>query len=533
MYAIKRALISVSKKSNLEQLAKFLQRNGVEIISTGGTREFLSKRDISSTDITTVTGHPECFGGRVKTLGFTILSSLLFDRIKDAEEAKKLNIKPIDLLVCNFYPFSKAKKSQAGLKELIKNIDIGGVTLVRAAAKNFNGVTVLTDPDDYETLMNELAQNNMQSSLKMRTGLMIKAFNKVADYDADIAESMSVLEGKSSLRLSFSEYRPLRYGENPHQAAKVYRRNDAELGTFLLDQEQLNGKDISFNNVLDLVSALDTALPLSRYACCIVKHNTPCGLAESSNKSDLLALAWAGDPVSAFGSVIAFNCPVDKKDLTFLEFDNVDKTKRKFIEVIAAPEFTEDALSYLKAQQNLRIISISQKYLGAHKQETELRFIPGGVLLQEFNNKAFEKLECVTDTKTLDINAEAGLINFGLQAVKQIKSNAIAIVMEHDDGAFQLLGQGCGQPNRLNSVKLALEIACKNLASQKGKAGLSDVLLISEAFFPFTDSIEYCAEKGIKTIVQPGGSIRDGDIISACNKYRIGMYVTGIRHFKH
>lgn len=533
MSLIKRALITVSDKDNLEPFARFLQENGVEIISTGGTRDFLNSHNIDSVDITTVTGHPECFGGRVKTLDFKVLSALLFDREKDIAEAKSLNIEPIDLLVCNFYPFETLKKSQVGLSELISHIDIGGVTLTRAAAKNFHSVTVLTNPEDYAMLSAELMQNNMRSSLETRTALMIKAFNRVADYDADIAASMSALQGKSSLRLSFSEHQSLRYGENPHQAAKIYRDHRAELGAFLLDQKQLNGKELSFNNVLDLVSALDTVLLLSDHACCIIKHNTPCGLAESNNKSDLLPLAWAGDPISAFGSVIAFNCIVDKQDLVFLEFDNPDKTKRKFVEVIAAPGFTEDALLYLKIQQNLRIFSISQKYLDAHPQETELRFIPGGLLSQQANNKIFDKLECVTDRQSLDIHEETSFINFGIQAVKQIKSNAIAIVRRCRNGAFQLLGQGCGQPNRLNSVKLALDTACKNLAEQNENVDLGDVLLISEAFFPFADSIKYCAEKGIQTIIQPGGSIRDHDIINACNQHKIGMYFIGMRHFKH
>lgn len=533
MSLIRRALISVSDKNQLEPFARFLQENRVEIISTGGTRDFLKSHQIDSVDITTVTGHPECFGGRVKTLDFKVLSALLFDREKDMAEAQRLNIEPIDLLVCNFYPFERLQKSQVSLSELISHIDIGGVTLARAAAKNFHSVTVVTHPEDYERLTAELRRNKMRSSLETRTELMIKAFNRVADYDADIASSMSALQGKSSLRLSFSEHQSLRYGENPHQTAQIYRDNRAELGAFLLDQKQLNGKALSFNNVLDLVSALETVSLLFDNACCIIKHNTPCGLAQSNHKSDLLSLAWAGDPISAFGSVIAFNCIVDKRDLVFLEFDNPDKTKRRFVEVIAAPGFTEDALVYLKIQQNLRIFSISKKYLEAHPPKAELRFIPGGLLAQQGNHKTFDKLECVTDKRSLEIHKETDLIHFGIQAVKQIKSNAIAIVRRCPNGALQLLGQGCGQPNRLNSVKLALDTVCKNLTDQNEPLDLGHVLLISEAFFPFPDSINYCAEKGIQTIIQPGGSLRDQDIINACNEHKISMYFTGIRHFKH
>jgi len=533
MRSIKRALISVSDKSNLERFARFLEDRGVKIISTGGTREFLSQRNITSTDITKVTSRPESFGGRVKTLDFTILSGLLFDREKDINEAEALEIEPIDLLVCNFYPFTQVKKSQADLDKLIENIDIGGVTLVRAAAKNFRGVAVVTDVHNYDALTRELIENNMSLSLETRYKLMVKAFNTVANYDADIATTMTEMSCKSSLRLSYSEYKTLRYGENPHQNATVYRDNNAQAGSFLLDQNQLSGKDLSFNNVLDLVSALDVVLPLERQACSIIKHNIPCGLAEGDNKSNLLALAWAGDPVSSFGSVIAFNCLVDKKDLVFLEFDNSDKTKRKFIEVIAALEFTEEALSYLKIQTNLRILSISQKFIDIYSKGRELRFIPGGVLSQDVNNKTYEKLECVTKTSYLDLGKKNKLVSFGIEAIKQIRSNAIALVRECRDGSYQLLGQGSGQPNRLNSVKLASEIAQKNLIDQGEDPNLSDVLLVSEAFFPFVDNIEYCAASGIKTIIQPGGSIKDKDIISACDKHGIAMYFTGIRHFKH
>lgn len=407
------------------------------------------------------------------------------------------------------------------------------MTLVRAAAKNFRGVAVVTDPHDYEALTAELIENDTSLSLATRSKLMVKAFNEVADYDSDIATAMTELSGKTSLRLSYSEHKSLRYGENPHQTATVYRDNNAQQGSFLLDQNQLGGKDLSFNNVLDLISALDVVLPLKRYACSIIKHNTPCGLAEGDNKSNLLALAWAGDPVSAFGSVIAFNCLVDKSDVAFLEFDNPDKTKCKFIEVIAAPEFTEEALLYLKTQTNLRILSISQKFIDIHSKGRELRFFPGGLLSQDVNNKTYEKLECVTKASHLDLDKKNKLVCFGIEAIKQIKSNAIALVRECRDGSYQLLGQGCGQPNRLNSVKLALEIARKNLIDQGEEPSLSDVLLISEAFFPFVDNIEYCAERGIKTIIQPGGSIKDKDIISACDKSGIAMYLTGTRHFKH
>jgi phosphoribosylaminoimidazolecarboxamide formyltransferase / IMP cyclohydrolase len=535
MILIKKALITVSDKTNLAEFARFLQKNGVEIISTGGTREFLNKNNIVSTDITSVTGRPESFGGRVKTLDFNILSSLLFDRNKDKEEAEQLNIEPIDLLVCNFYPFNRAKKNKSDINELIANIDIGGVTLVRAAAKNFHSVTVIVDANDYSLLTQELTQNNMTSSLQTRTNLMVKAFNLVADYDSDIASSMGSDNEESVFRFAFSKYKSLRYGENPHQSASVYRDNDAELGKSLLDQRQLSGKELSYNNMLDLVSALDVVSSLDNYACCVIKHNTPCGIAQNNTRKDLLRLAWEGDSVSSFGSVIAFNYKVEKEDLLFLDFNNTDKSKRKFIEVIAAPGFSDDSLSYLKIQSNLRIISLSSGYLNTHLAEKEFRFIPGGILYQQVDNILYEDLKCVTNVQSIDIAENLDLIRFGIKAVKQIRSNAIVLVRKCEDGSFQLIGQGCGQTNRLNSVKLAIEAACNSIENQDEVVDeiFANMLLISEAFFPFPDSIEYCAQQGIKTIIQPGGSIKDPVIIESCNQNGIGMYFTGIRHFKH
>ncbi len=538
MRKIKKALISVSDKNNLQIIGNFLSQNKVEIISTGGTQNFLKKHNISSTDITKITGNPESFGGRVKTLDFKILSAILFDRENDYLEAEKLNIEPIDLVICNFYPFKQAKQSNSSLDNLIDNIDIGGLTLVRAAAKNFKDVLVVNDPEDYSELIIELKNNKMCSSENLRKYHMIKAFNLVANYDSEIATSMTQLQNKKSLRLSFYEYETLRYGENPHQKAVIYRDFNASKGSFLLDYEKLHGRSLSYNNILDLNGALETLSGLSRKGCCIVKHNTPCGLSESTEKSMLLQLAWEGDPISSFGSVIAFNFTVDKQDLVFLHFDDFDKANRKFVEAIAAPNFTNEALHYLKNNKNIRILSFDHNYLINILKKSEIRFIPGGLLLQNSNNKKFEKLECVTQENHLNIAQKQEFIEFGLLAVRQVRSNAIIIVRHHQDGSFQVIGQGSGQPNRLNAIKLAIELAYKNLTSQSdGKQNVNNIfeesLLISEAFFPFPDSIEHCAQFGIKTIIQPGGSIQDQKVIDSCNKHGITMYFTGTRHFKH
>ncbi len=527
---IKRVLISVSDKSGLASLAKSLQTFGAEIISTGGTKRVLEQEGVPVIDISLVTKNPEAFGGRMKTISFQIESALLFDREKDAQEAARLNIEPIDMVVCNLYPFERVKNKGADFDTLIENIDIGGPTMVRAAAKNFKYVAVVTDPQDYPAIVQELQENQGALSYETRFKLMRKAFHLTADYDAVIATTMDETAGYLSLRLSFDQARTLRYGENAHQQAFFLRQRHVPHSFY--DLQALHGKELSYNNIVDLYAALDAVKDFERTACAIIKHSNPCGLAVGHDQRRVFEEAWFGDPVSAFGSVIAFNRPVSKKTVEFLHLDAQDKSQRKFVEVVAAPAFDEDALQYLFLHKNLRVVRFDPAHL---QSPMEFRILAGAVLAQTSDNKLYEEKRWVTQRQT-EISDD--LLKFGLIAVRQLKSNAIAVVREKD-GDFQLLGMGCGQPNRVNATHLALERCVQNLQSECNGAEecirreLANALLISDAFFPFPDNVELAAQYGIKTIVQPGGSIRDKSVIGRCDELGLAMLFTGIRHFKH
>ncbi|MCK4312219.1 MAG: bifunctional phosphoribosylaminoimidazolecarboxamide formyltransferase/IMP cyclohydrolase, partial [Candidatus Cloacimonetes bacterium] len=457
---IKRALLSVSDKTGIAELAKVLQEFDCEIISTGGTKKVLEKAGIKVTDIQKVTGNPEAFGGRMKTISFNIESALLFDREKDEEEAKNLNIEPIDMVVCNLYPFAKVKESGVDFEALIENIDIGGPTMVRAAAKNFKYVATITDASDYNAIIKELQENNGRLSYETRFMLMRKAFNHTADYDALISTSMDEQAGERSLRLAFKDGKKLRYGENSHQKGYFYKENNSE--NSLYDMKVLHGKELSYNNIGDIQSAVDSVRNLKRFGCAVIKHNNPCGLAEGDNQRKVFEDAWAGDPISAFGSIIAFNKPVDLETVEFLNLNNENKMLRKFVEVVIAPKYSYEALEYLQFHKNLRVIEFDPQN---SKQKFEVKYLSGSLLLQDCDNKLYEKIENVTE-KQIDIDLKKGLIKFGLKAMRQVKSNSIIIVRELSDKTYKLLGMGAGQPNRLVSTKLAIDKARENLTNE-------------------------------------------------------------------
>ncbi len=533
---IKTALLSVSDKTGITDLAKVLKKYNVEIISTGGTKKVLEDAGIEVTDISSVTGNPEAFGGRMKTISFNIESALLFDREKDAEEAVKLGIKPIDLVVCNLYPFEKVMLQRKDFATLIENIDIGGPTMIRAAAKNFKYVNVLTQVKDYQDFISEFEGNEGATSYEYRKELMTKAYNHTADYDAMIAQTMDAQVGKVSFRLNFKDGKTLRYGENSHQKAYFFRMKEAE-NTYH-DMNILHGKELSFNNILDISGAVNSVKDLPKIACSVIKHSNPCGLAQGNNQREVLETAWQGDPISAFGSIIAFNTTLNKETVEFFQLTNENKSKRKFIEVIIAPKIEKDALEYLQHHKNLRVIEYDMCKLPEYK---DLRFINGTLLSQDIDNKLYEKLKLVTEQQ-FDTETNKDIIEFGLNAIKNIKSNAITIVRKKA-GNYHLMGMGAGQPNRLISTELALSKAKEFIKQDfKGKekdfeafynAEIKDAILISDAFFPFADNVELAAKKGIKTIIQPGGSIRDKSVIETCNKLEVSMIFTGIRHFKH
>lgn len=533
---IKRALISVSDKAGVVELAQSLADAGCEIISTGGTQRKLEEAGITTTEISTVTGNPEAFGGRMKTISFNIESALLFDREKDAEEAAALNIEPIDLVVCNLYPFQEVLNKGADFETLIENIDIGGPTMIRAAAKNFRYVATVTQPSDYTELMSQLKSNKGALTYDFRKKLMTKAFNHTADYDALIATTMDKEVGVNSLRLGFEEGIDLRYGENSHQAARFYKEKNSD--NSLYDLNVLHGKALSFNNILDINGAIEAIKESTRPACSVIKHSNPCGLCEGDDQAELLQLAWAGDPISAFGSIIAFNQKVALETVQFFDLRHEDRSKRKFVEVVIAPQFTPEALAYLQQHKNLRIIEFNPARLNGG---IDLRYLNGSLLAQDTDSQLHSKLDVVT-ANPVDMAVEQPLIEFGLRAIKTIKSNSIAIV-RFKNGYAQLLGMGAGQPNRLIATKLSIEKSRENLRNEYTGAAedfeayvaqeLANAWLISDAFFPFADNVEIAAAAGVRKIVQPGGSIRDKSVITTCDDLGVSMVFTGIRHFKH
>ncbi len=531
---IKKALLSVSDKTGIIDLAKSLLNINCEIISTGGTRKKLEEAGIPVTEISSVTGNPEAFGGRMKTISFNIESALLFDREKDKEEAIKLNIEAIDLVVCNLYPFQKVLEQNAGFDTLIENIDIGGPTMVRSAAKNFKYVTVITKPDDYPIFIDEISKNEGATTLDFRKRMMCTAFNHTADYDSLIADTMNKEVGKDSIRIHFSNGTALRYGENSHQPAFLYQQENTSACKF--DLNILHGKAISFNNVLDINAAIECVSNCDKVACAVIKHNNPCGYAEGTSQREVLELAWQGDPISAFGSIIAFNTNLTLETVQFFDLKNEDKSKRKFIEVVIAPSIEKDALTYLQSHKNLRVIESNISNLDKFK---DIRYLNGQLLVQNKDNQLFNKMDSLTDIQ-FDLAKDKDLVNFGLKIIKNIKSNTICIVRKKEDN-FQLLGMGAGQPNRLIATKLAIEKSRENLRNEYNgqqfesyvKKQFANSILISDAFFPFPDNVELADKFGIKKIVQPGGSIKDKKVIEVCNDLNIAMLFTGLRHFKH
>lgn len=536
MIKIKRVLISVSDKTGIDVLAAALNSHRCEIISTGGTKKVLQANGIDVIDISEVTGNPEAFGGRMKTISFEIESALLYDRLHDNGEAKKLGIIPIDMVVCNLYPFAEKKKQGADFDTLIETIDIGGPTMIRAAAKNFKYVAVVTDPGDYSRIIDELNEHDGVISISTKKELMRKAFNYTADYDSMIADTMDEDAGIRSHRLAFTDGVPLRYGENAHQAAVFLRRRHSFES--LYDMTVLHGKELSFNNIGDINGAIEAVRDLDADGCAIIKHANPCGLSSANDQRKAFELAWAGDSVSAYGSVIAFNTLLKKETVDFLALDAEDRAMRKFVEVIIAPEFEENALQYLYQHKNLRVIQYDPQRLNP---EIDIKFYFNSLLYQTYDKGSYDRLEWVTEARRY---IDEDLIRFGILASRQLKSNAIAAVRRVGDSAIQLIGMGCGQPNRVDSTLLTLRKCQENLIAEIGpivngereslmKLRMGEVVLFSDAFFPFPDNVDLCYEYGIQTIVQPGGSIRDNLVIDRCNQFGIAMLFTGMRHFKH
>ena len=512
---IKNALISVSNKENLVSLLKTLKKFNINIISSGGTYASIRKLGYQCTELSKYTGFKEMLDGRVKTLHPKIHAGILHDRQnkKHKNEMSKQNFPAIDLIVVNFYPFQKIVLSSKNPKQIIENIDIGGPTMVRAAAKNFNNVTIITNKDDYGSLIEELENLKGKTSLKFRELMSSKAFGLTAYYDAMIANWFN-----KKLKIEFPERKTifgrklqrLRYGENPHQQSSIYVNdyNDKHLKF-----DQIHGKELSYNNYNDMFASLEILNSLKKNSgTVIIKHANPCGVSE--NKVPLISFknAYASDPISAFGGVIACNYKINKK--IALEIN------KNFLEVILANGFDKDALSILKKKKNLRIIDISNFNL---KNLSSIKTFDGSFLVQSKDNIVIDKkkLKCVTKLKPT--KKELAEVEFAFNICKYVKSNAIVLCNN-----FSTIGIGAGQPSRLDSCKIAVQKA-KQFQSSKIKNSIA----ASDAFFPFADGINALIKAGVKTIVQPGGSIRDQEVINAANKAKIKMIFTGIRHFNH
>ncbi len=530
---IKRALISVSDKANLETLAPVLIEHGVEIISSGGTAKHLEGMGIPTTKVTEITKNPEAFGGRMKTISFQIGSSLLFrrDNPKDLEDAKNLGIQAIDLVVCNLYPFEKAVRDKVSEDELIEQIDIGGPTMVRAAAKNFKGVAIVTNPDMYDCLIEQLKENQGNISFDLRKVLALKAFQYTAKYELMIANELErrFCDNQQNTRFFvFEEGRTLRYGENSHQSAQYFNRTDPYSNLKGIGSAQIiQGKKLSYNNLLDADSSwkcaseiLEVAKQDEKYkdytAVTVVKHLNPCGVALCENPLKALKMAWDCDPISAFGSIITFTKEVTKECVEWL-------LEGKFIELLIAPAFEQKALDLIAKKKNVRVLINPLKAL--NNNEETIKSVAGGILIQNEDEGLDSEFKQVTK-KDFPKELET-LAHFGVICNKFLKSNSVCIVGRQDQGLV-LVGAGMGQPNRVESLrKLAIPQA------QTKDVLIGDCILISDAFFPFSDSIEIAHQAGLKYIVQPGGSIKDKDVIKACDESNIAMAFTGRRHFRH
>ncbi len=520
MQKAKRALLSVWDKKEINKFAEGLVKLGIEIISTGGTAKKLKDSGIQITDISEYTNSPEMLGGRVKTLHPRIHGGILSIRDNEThiEDMEKNNIGPIDIVVVNFYPFIDViKKDGVSLDEAIDNIDIGGPTMLRSAAKNYKYVTIIHDPADYKVVLKELKKNGGHVSVETNYELSKKAFSYVANYDAAISNFLgsTKLDGSEvkfpdSLTMHYSKSLDLRYGENPHQDGAFYIQPDFNEPS-VSNSSQLQGKELSLNNIYDTDSALEAVKEFKETACVIVKHNNPCGVATGDSVKEAFLNAKECDPISSFGGIVAFNTEVDELVAT--------EMTEMFLEVIIAPEYTEKALEILSTKKNVRVLKtpplkdLSQSYL-------DLKKVTGGALFQDKDlgvSSDFDNIKVATTNSPTEEQMEA--LKFAWIVCKHVKSNTIILAKPG-----QTVGIGAGQMSRVDSVKLC---GIKANISTEGS------VLASDAFFPFRDGIDEAAKLGVKAIIQPGGSIRDQDIIDACEEHGISMVFTGVRHFKH
>jgi phosphoribosylaminoimidazolecarboxamide formyltransferase/IMP cyclohydrolase len=505
---IKRALISVFDKTGLEPLIREMHFKNIEIISTGGTKKFIEQLGIPVTEVSSLTAFPEIFGGRVKTLHPVVFGGILqrSHDSNDQSEAKQHHILPLDLVVVDLYPFEKtvaafyAGDAAVAEHDVIEKIDIGGVSLIRAAAKNFNDVLIIPSVDDYKTL-SEVLRNDAQSDITLRRQLAARAFAVTARYDSLI---MQYFDRHQSFFAQVNlNKQSLRYGENPHQQGAFFGKLDEVF-------EQLNGKELSYNNLLDADAALDLISEFDDCTCVIIKHNNACGAASAATPLVAWSKALAADPVSAFGGIIAFNRELDP--------ETAQEINKLFFEILIAPAFQPEALEILKQKKNRILLRLIQYPNSRYRFQTALN----GILFQEKDRKHETREDLKSVTTAVPTPAQTEDLLFALRIVKHTRSNAIVLVKDK-----QLLASGTGQTSRVDALRQAIEKA------GRFKMDLKNAVMASDAFFPFPDCVEIAAAAGITAIAQPGGSLKDKDSVDAANRLKIAMVMTGFRHFRH
>ena len=519
MTKVRRALLSVSDKSGIVELARGLGALGVQLVSTGGTAQLLAREGIAVTEVAAVTGFPEMLDGRVKTLHPRIHGGLLARRDDARHQAalREAGIEPIDLLVVNLYPFqSTVADPDCRLEDAVENIDIGGPAMLRAAAKNYAGVTVVVDPADYERVLGEIRSQGVPS-LETRFALARKVFAHTASYDGAIAAYLSSLgenaqraEYPGFLSLHFEKLQDLRYGENPHQTAAFYRDARPVPGA-ISGYRQVQGKELSYNNIADADAAWECVKQFEEPACVIVKHANPCGVALAESPAAAYDKAFKTDPVSAFGGILAFNRALDRVA--------AEAVGRQFAEVVIAPRVERDALAEFSKRANLRVLEIP---LARESQAHDYKRVGGGLLVQSADARPVGRAELKVVTRKAPSEAQWADLLFAWRVAKFVKSNAIVFCRE-----AMTLGVGAGQMSRVDSVRIA------SLKAGAAKLELKGSVVASDAFFPFRDGVDVLAQAGAAAVIQPGGSVRDEEVIAAADEHGLAMVFTGVRHFRH
>ena len=518
---IKQALISVSDKTGIVEFAQALSQCGVTILSTGGTAKELESAGIDVIEVSSYTGFPEMLDGRVKTLHPKIHAGILAQRnlATHMEIMERMSFPAIDLVVVNLYPFSETiAKVSSSLEEAIENIDIGGPTMVRAAAKNYKSVAVVTDPEDYNSVLNEIKLNNCIVSEENRFHLACKAFSHTAAYDSVISNYLTGISSDgqhkkfpANLNLNFKMAQDLRYGENPHQEAALYRDDSSAATGSLANYNQLQGKELSYNNIADADAAWECVKTFNSPACVIIKHANPCGVAVADNPLMAYTSAFSTDPTSAFGGIIAFNRELDGV--------TAEAVIKQFVEVIVIPSITVEAKNILAQKKNVRVLILD---LMGKENSLDFKRVGGGLLVQAPDNMNVDSSHLKIVTKAQPTQQEMNDLLFSWRVAKFVKSNAIVFCLNG-----QTLGIGAGQMSRVDSARIA------SIKAQNAELTLANSVVASDAFFPFRDGLDVVVQAGAKAIIQPGGSIRDEEVIAAADEHGVTMVFTNIRHFRH